>query len=243
MNKLPRSFYTRPTITVAKELLGKIFVRKIGKKILSGRIVEVEAYLRNDPACHAFRGMTERNRVMFNEGGYLYVYFTYGMHYCANIVTYKEGIGEAVLIRAVEPVDGIEVMIKNRGFDKSSLRSRLVGRSAAVRFRLMNPASCGISRFLDSALTGFQTAEQKAGHPVQRGNLQNLTNGPANFAQAFGLTKVHSGIDLLDDDIYLLDAEPVLRSHIVSTTRIGINAAKEKKWRFYIKGNEWVSKK
>ncbi|MDE3057558.1 MAG: DNA-3-methyladenine glycosylase, partial [Bacteroidota bacterium] len=115
MNKLPRSFYTRPALTVARELLGKILVRKIGSVMLTGKIVEAEAYLgESDPASHAFRGKTERNSVMFRDGGYLYVYFTYGMHFCSNVVTGKEGIARAVLLRAVEPVEGIEAMKKNR---------------------------------------------------------------------------------------------------------------------------------
>ena len=127
MQKLPRSFYTRKTVTVAKELLGKIFVRTLRNKTLSGKIVETEAYLFNDPASHSFRGMTERNKFMFGEGGFLYVYFTYGMHYCSNVVTNKEGIGEAVLIRAVEPIEGIDVMIKNRfkGKDQTNLKDGL----------------------------------------------------------------------------------------------------------------------
>ncbi len=117
MKKLPRSFYTRPTLRVAKDLLGKILIRKRGDHVLSGKIVEVEAYLgTRDPASHTYRGRTRRNEVMFREGGHLYVYFTYGMHYCANVVAGREGIGEAVLIRAVEPLEGIKMMLKNRGF-------------------------------------------------------------------------------------------------------------------------------
>jgi DNA-3-methyladenine glycosylase len=114
LKPLPRSFYFRPTLQVARNLLGKYIVRKIGIKLLIGKIVEVEAYCEGDPASHAFRGRTKRNDVMFWEGGYLYVYFTYGMHFCANVVTGKEGTGEAVLIRAIEPIAGIEIMMKNR---------------------------------------------------------------------------------------------------------------------------------
>lgn len=112
---LKRAFYTRNVLFVARELLGKILVKKSGSKILSGKIVEVEAYHGDyDQASHAFKGKTKRNEVMFNEGGYLYVYFTYGAHFCANVVVGKKGKGIAILIRAIEPVEGIDVMIKNR---------------------------------------------------------------------------------------------------------------------------------
>jgi DNA-3-methyladenine glycosylase len=114
-NKLKKNFYAREVIIVAKSLLGKILVRKSGNKYLAGKIVEVEAYHGEfDQAAHSYRGMTKRTEVMFKEGGYLYVYFTYGAHHCCNVVTGKKGQGTAVLIRAVEPVDGIEQMIKNR---------------------------------------------------------------------------------------------------------------------------------
>ncbi len=113
--KLNNSFYLRPTLTVAKDLLGKYFVRNIRRKKLIGKIVEVEAYLgENDPASHAFNGRTRRNDVMFWRGGHLYVYFTYGMHFCANIVSEEEGKGRAVLLRAVEPIEGIEIMKRYR---------------------------------------------------------------------------------------------------------------------------------
>jgi DNA-3-methyladenine glycosylase len=114
MNPLPHFFYLQPTLQVARNLLGKHIIRLSGDKLLTGIIVETEAYRHNDPASHSFRGKTQRNEVMFYEGGHLYVYFTYGMHFCANVVTGKEDMGEAVLIRAVEPIAGIEMMMKNR---------------------------------------------------------------------------------------------------------------------------------
>lgn len=113
--KLKKSFYSKEVVTVAKNLLGKILVKKTGKDCLAGKIVEVEAYHGDfDQAAHSYRGITKRNEVMFREGGYLYVYFTYGAHHCCNVVTGKKGQGTAVLIRAVEPVSGVESMIKNR---------------------------------------------------------------------------------------------------------------------------------
>lgn len=112
---LPRKFYIRPVLTVAKDLLGKVLIRQTDKIFFAGRIVEVEAYDGNiDEAAHTFKGKTKRNEVMFNEGGYLYVYFTYGAHYCCNVVTGKKDHGSAVLIRAIEPLGGIDKMIKNR---------------------------------------------------------------------------------------------------------------------------------
>lgn len=103
MKILQQSFYEKPTLKVAKNLLGKILVRKFRNgKILKGKITETEAYLQNDKACHASRGITERNKIMFGNAGHAYVYFIYGMYYCLNVVTQKPGVGEAVLIRAVE---------------------------------------------------------------------------------------------------------------------------------------------
>ena len=112
---LPRKFYTREVRAVAKDLLGKILIKKDGNSILAGKIVEVEAYDgKIDQAAHTFIGKTKRNRIMFNEGGYFYVYFTYGTHYCCNVVTGKKDHGTAVLIRAIEPVKGVKKMIENR---------------------------------------------------------------------------------------------------------------------------------
>ena len=134
---------------------------------------------------------------MFCEGGHLYVYFTYGMHFCANVVTGREGIGEAVLIRAIEPLVGIEMMMKNRQ------KGRL--------------------HLLDGAY------------------LINLTNGPAKFCQAFGLARQENGLDLLDSEIIIAEGVPIPSKLIKRSSRIGIQQGVEKKWRFFITGNPWVS--
>ena len=115
---LPRSFYLRGALAVARDLPGKYLIRRLKGTTLAGRIVEVEAYCGSrDPASHAYRGMTPRNEVMFSGGGHLYVYFTYGMHFCCNVVAGPEGSGLAVLLRAVEPVAGMDTMMRLRSSD------------------------------------------------------------------------------------------------------------------------------
>jgi DNA-3-methyladenine glycosylase len=116
--KLSKDFYLRNSIIVAKELLGKILVHKKGRKTYSGIIAETEAYTgKNDPAAHSYKGKTPRNEVMFSDGGVCYVYFTYGNHYCVNVVAEAKDIPHAVLIRALEPLIGIKYMMKNRCTD------------------------------------------------------------------------------------------------------------------------------
>lgn len=187
-----REFYARDAVRVAKELLGKILVRRINNYILSAMIVETEAYRSSDdPASHSYRGMTERNKVMFGEVGYSYVYFTYGMYYCLNIVA-KDANTEAgaVLIRALEPLGGIDVMKKHRGKE-----------------------------------------------------LYNLTNGPGKLTQALRIDKNLNGIDVTKEGVlYIINGYEIDDDIIEATPRIGIKVALDKYWRFYIKGNRFVSK-
>lgn len=115
---LPRSFFDRDPRVVARELLGKLVVRRERKKILAGRIVEAEAYLGTDDlAAHAAAGLTARNAVLFGPPGHVYVYFIYGMYYCLNFSCLPDGIAGGVLIRALEPVAGLEEMARARGLE------------------------------------------------------------------------------------------------------------------------------
>lgn len=199
-NKLKKDFYNRNVLLVAKELLGKIFVVEDEKtnSTLKAKIVEVEAYDGSiDKAAHTYNGKTKRNEIMFEEGGYLYVYFTYGIHYCANIVVGKEGEGTAVLLRAMEPICGHKIFYERRFENKNNTKKDEV----------------------------------------------NLLNGPAKICQAFGLDKNENGTDLLKDNIYLLNESIIPARNIVKTTRIGIKKSTEFPWRFYIKNNQYISKK
>ncbi|MFH0989086.1 MAG: DNA-3-methyladenine glycosylase [bacterium] len=221
ITKLPPFFYLRDTVQVARELLGKRLVRIINGSRLVGIIVETEAYCEGDAASHSFRGRTKRNDVMFWRGGHLYVYFTYGMHFCANVVTREEGAGEAVLIRAIEPTEGIERMMRNRGMNErgGERENGREGESKSVRGR-----------------------ESKSGREYEsKKQLFNLTNGPAKLCQAFGIGREENGTDLSGNEIYIVDVQSERRLTISSSTRVGIKNGKGKKWRYYVKGNDWVS--
>lgn len=183
------SFLDAPASEVAPKLLGCILERQIDGKTVRVKIVETEAYDQTDVASHSYRGETERTRVMFGEYGHLYVYFTYGMHYCANIVTGPKGYGAGVLLRAVEPLAGGDVSEKRRG------------------------------------KTGIET-----------------TNGPAKLCQALGIDKQLNGHDLRAGELQLIPREPLSQADIVQTTRIGIAHGQDVPWRFYVKGNPYVSK-
>jgi DNA-3-methyladenine glycosylase len=142
MPRLDRPFFARDTLRVARELLGQRLVRAWAGKRISGRIVETEAYIgQDDAACHASHGQTARNAVMFGPAGHAYVYFVYGMHYCFNIVTEADGFAAAVLVRALQPIGGIDAM-----------RARRRGRSDG---ELTNgPAKLCSALAIDRALNG-----------------------------------------------------------------------------------------
>ncbi|MBX4197568.1 DNA-3-methyladenine glycosylase [Candidatus Saccharibacteria bacterium] len=183
---------SQPSIKAAPLLLGCYLNRTTPDGLIKLKIVETEAYHQEDPASHSFRGHTPRTAPMFEAGGRIYVYFTYGMHYCLNIVVGQKGVGEAVLIRAAEPVEGLEAIKANRGITV----------------------------------------------------VKNLTNGPGKLAQALGIrdTKL-SGQILNRSSIWLEPSERAVEpSDIVAAPRVGIKQAIDLPWRFYIRGNPFVSK-
>ncbi|MFH1822715.1 MAG: DNA-3-methyladenine glycosylase [Patescibacteria group bacterium] len=212
MKILPKSFYDRPTLKVAQDLLGSFLYAKSATslrrcsarvcecahannneatKVIKYKIVETEAYVGpNDLASHASRGRTKRNEVMFGEPGIIYVYFTYGMHYMLNIVTEKKGYPAAVLIRAVEQSCSAPPLRKTRD-----------------------------------------------------------TNGPAKLTKTLGIDKKFNGKPIYTKKygLWIEDRKEILKSsQVVKAKRIGIDYAgnyKEKLWRFYIKGNNFVSRK
>ena len=199
MKKLPLSFYKRAdVVTIARELLGKIIATNFGDATTSGRIVEAEAYVAlTDKASHSYAGRrTSRNDHMYAAPATAYVYICYGMHQMFNVVTNEKEIPDAVLIRAIEPLEGIDIMLKRTG----------------------------------------------------KLNLDyTLTRGPGNVGKALGISKKHSGLHLLDDEIYIADDGLALRENeIGSSVRIGVEGAGADAllpYRFYVRGNKYVSGK
>lgn len=183
-------YFQQDAVTLAKDLIGYILLHDDGAIRRSGVIVETEAYTDDDPASHAYRGKTSRNKAMFEQGGVSYVYLIYGMYHCFNVVTGPKGSGEAVLIRALEPLEGILSMQETRG----------------VR------------------------------------NLRNLCSGPGKLCQALGISTKQNGISLFDSELRIAIPDDSKIYSIETDCRIGISKASDRKWRFYAKNSQWVSR-
>jgi DNA-3-methyladenine glycosylase len=206
--KLEREFYLRnDTLSIARDLLGKLIVvpDENGKRV-SGMIVETEAYLGvTDRAAHSYGGRrTARNEVMYGLAGHVYVFFVYGMYYQFNVVCGPVDTPHAILIRGVEPIEGIGKMRERRGF-------------------LSEPGAIATGSKRD----------------------KNLTSGPGKLCIAMAIDKSLNGEDLLGHRVWLEEHRTFIGDEIAIGKRIGIDYAgvdAEKPWRFWVKGNEFVSK-
>ncbi len=198
---------------VAPELLNTLLVR--GSRV--GRIVEVEAYCGvEDPGSHAFRGRTPRNATMFGPPGCLYVYFTYGMHFCANVVCGPDGEASAVLLRGLTPLDGLDEMRAARGARAPKPSTAFGPRRPSTAFGPRRPLTA-----------------------------QDLCSGPAKLCQAFGLDRAFDGADLVTGDLGVTvagDGTPPPSEPGVSG-RIGLSVAGELPWRFYVPGALGLSRR
>jgi len=181
LNTLPREFYLRDTVSVAKELLGKRIVRKVGRVEISGIITETEAYRhKDDPASHAHRNMTERNKVMFGEVGISYVYFTYGMYYCFNVVAKnKKTKAGAVLIRAIHPEKGIKTMQKNRKQD--NMKNLTNGPAKLTQALQITKEQYGLDLTSDSKLYITEGIDKKKIMSSPRIGIKEATDKLWNF--------------------------------------------------------------
>ncbi len=181
---LARSFYLEPTLSVARDLLGKYVVRRFNDGgIATGRIVETEAYLVGDPACHAFRGISKSNKTMFGPPGYAYIHINYGLHFCLNAVTAPEGQPEAVLIRAIEPVRGAIRMWGNYvGAHEATLIDPDEWENVAQRDRRIGAGPGRLTRALSINKAFDGTDLTDAASPVY------LADGPAVLDDAVTVT-------------------------------------------------------
>ena len=202
-------FLENPSNVAAPLLLGCTLTRTITlngeKHKLVARIVETEAYDQDDPASHAFGGLSERNAAMFGPAGHLYVYVSYGMHHCCNVVCGPEGFGSGCLVRAVEPLEGVEVMRKLR----------------------------------EAGRAGKEQAERARKHPLK---LRDLTNGPGKVCAALGIDKELYGHELTVEPL-VLEFAPLLPGETIGRSpRVGISKNIDAQKRFFIEGNEFVSR-
>jgi len=215
--RLPRSFYRRPTLQVARDLLGQRLVVIDRGRRLSGWIVEAEAYIGSeDLGCHARVGRTERNRSMWGDAGHAYVYFTYGMHWCLNIVTERAGRPAAVLLRALAPAEGLPTMLRRRG--PAARRRSADGSQARDR---VPPAGTVLP-------------------PSALRHAAGFTDGPAKLCQALGIDRRFDGHDLCAPQarLFIEAGWRVPDALVRSGPRVGLHNVPEpwrsKPWRFWI---------
>ena len=212
---IPRNFFARPSVEVAPDLLGCVLEHETADGLVAVELTEVEAYAgRSDPASHAYRGKTARNAVMFGPPGYAYVYFTYGMHFCVNVVCLgEEGSASAVLLRAARVTAGEELACARRTRGTTTIAPRDLARGPA---RLCQ--ALGIDR------------SQNGADMVSAGSPLRMLNGAGNPARSALLA---SGDETL--------IHPATPRRIVTGPRVGVSSAAEIPWRFWYDGDPTVS--
>jgi len=213
---LPRDFYDRPPAKIARDLLGKLLWRETPEGICGGRIVEVEAYEgAKDSAAHSYRGKTPRNGSMFGPPGHAYVYAIHS-RWCLNAVTEPEGVATAVLIRAIEPLFGLELMTRRRSQSLLARRARL-----AEKAKGSSPPS-----------------------PAILIKPRDLCRGPACLCEALAINRRQDGWDLTLGSGLWIEADPGFKlasRQITRSPRIGISTARERLLRFHVRSNQFVS--
>ncbi|HWN83079.1 MAG TPA: DNA-3-methyladenine glycosylase [Candidatus Udaeobacter sp.] len=213
------AFLARPTLELARRLLGMRLVRSVDGQRLAGLIVETEAYIgEEDLACHAAAGLTARNAVMYGPPGHAYVYFVYGMHHCLNVVTERRHSPAAILIRALEPESGIAAMAERR---------HLAGPLAAEL--------AGLGGLSEPALAAARVRPGRV--------LRSLCAGPGRLCQALAIDRTLNGTNMRGAELRLEHGRTP--GKIVTTPRVGIDYAgpwRRKPWRFLIAGSPWVSR-
>ncbi len=219
---LPRSFFDRPAVQVAPDLLGCVIAHETADGLVAVALAEVEAYAgESDPASHAFRGRTTRTAVMFGPPGHVYVYFTYGMHFCVNLVCQPDGQASAVLLRAGRVIDGVPL-------------------ASARRFGAASPDGAVSPASPDGA--GSRPARRRS--PRAAARELDLARGPARLCEALGIDRAQNGADAVSPASPLrvfAPLTPVPAAGISHGPRVGVSRAADVAWRFWITGEPAVS--
>ena len=224
---LPRDFYLGETLEVARGLLNCLMVHETAEGLAVGRIAETEAYTQDDPACHAFTRKTLRNAAMFGPPGHAYMHLNYGLHWCFNAVTGAEGVAEAVLVRALEPL----------AVESTADWERMAARRGLIDWTVN-----------ESALEVKQRIGQKIGQKVSHKLGRMLCGGPGKLTVALGIGREFNHHDLtLGQKLWIAPPLPDVgharAENIVSTVRVGITRAADYPWRFYQRDDPYISRK
>lgn len=231
VKRLPREFFTRDGLTVAKELLGKVLVHETAVGTIRGVITEVESYMGvNDKGSHTYGGRrTERTEPMFRQGGNSYVYFTYGMYYCMNITSGVEGDPQAVLIRSVEPAD--------EESQERMLQLRMAVSAERAQRRKASRGQ-GVEAGQKATKQGNVLMSEQEILKLRKGLEKHLADGPGKMCIAMGISKADNALDMVESrKFYVTEGIPVEKTQIKTGKRIGIDYAEEAAdylWRFYL---------